>query len=268
MAKNSILFEHTQRYVREVMADRLRENGFTSRKGEDINWYRVIDNDVIQAVYFATRHTALPSFLDIGFGSHPFFIPPLFYKGPYLHAGPGYEQYYVAVPEIIPGSYPYGMMRSQISGMSNRVYRSPDVQIMCPTDLNYGRDILDQVLLVLDRIQTPRDCYLSHKTWREREIENGSWMTMSPYFVDEVVYWDDGALLPFCKEYVFGMIEILEQAAQTGRFYRKSDELRLGELRQLREFLSNGDRDGHLNMLKEREKQVQLLLAKNTGILL
>ena len=58
MANNSMLFEHTQRFMREVMADRLREEGFVSYKGEDIHWYRLVNNEVVQAIYFVTRHTA------------------------------------------------------------------------------------------------------------------------------------------------------------------------------------------------------------------
>ena len=41
-----MLFEHTQRFMREVMAERLREEGFVSYKGEDIHWYRLVNNDI------------------------------------------------------------------------------------------------------------------------------------------------------------------------------------------------------------------------------
>lgn len=265
-SKTSVLFEHTQRYIREVMADLLRAEGFVSRKGEDINWYRVVNNEVIQSVYFTTRHTALPAFLDIGYGSHPFFIPPVFSKGPYLYAEPGYEQICDIIPELIPDSTPYGYRRSQILKTSNAAYRIPDALIMCPADDRKGSDILEQVLLMLERMQTPLDCYYIHKAMRQKQIDNRRWLTMSPYFVDEVVYWDDEPLYSYCREYILGMIDVLERAEQTGRFFRKADKERLEELKILRELIFEGNRDSYLLRLKEREVQIRRLLERNTGI--
>ena len=77
MANNSQLFEHMQRYIREVMAQRLREEGFASYKGEDIHWYRLVNNEMVQCIYFVTRDTHLHSFVDIYYGCHPLFICPM-----------------------------------------------------------------------------------------------------------------------------------------------------------------------------------------------
>ena len=86
MANNSMLFEHTQRFMREVMAERLREEGFVSYKGEDIHWYRLVNNEVVQAIYFVTRHASLYSGggFELCYGCHPMFISPIFQKTAFI----------------------------------------------------------------------------------------------------------------------------------------------------------------------------------------
>lgn len=39
--------------VRTVFADVLRKEGFQSSRGEDLNWYRLVNDDVVQSVCFA-----------------------------------------------------------------------------------------------------------------------------------------------------------------------------------------------------------------------
>ena len=50
-----LIFEHGQRYVREVLADHLREEGFISKN--DVHWYRLINNQILQYIFFHTSHT-------------------------------------------------------------------------------------------------------------------------------------------------------------------------------------------------------------------
>ena len=196
------LFEHAQRYIREVMAPRLREEGFCSFKGEDIHWYRLVNNEVLQTVYFVTRSQALHSFLEICYGCHPLFIPPVFQKSPYFHAMPSYEQMNNRVPEKVTGRTPYGFQSLQICGAINKPYRVPDVLIMCPEDRNKGLDILELVLPILDQATTPRACYEMHLNRRKDEIETGNTYAMSPYFVDEVLFWEDEERYAYCKAYL------------------------------------------------------------------
>lgn len=265
MAKTSELFEHTQRYVREVMADRLRAEGFVSYKGEDIHWYKRINDDVVHAVYFVTRHSSLNAMLEIKYGCHPLFIPPIFQKSPYLCAEPGYEQMYNGIPEIIPNSTPYGMMGSQIRGITNRVYRFPDVLILCPQDDKKGLDILEQVLGHMDGIKTPIDCYHAHKKWRSSQIENDAWLTMSTYFVDEVLYWKDEALYPYCQMYVNSMAKWLEGLKRDGKLSRKDDQRELARLIALRDVFEGGDLQAYLQTFQSRAQETLHLLEKNTG---
>ena len=64
---NSVQFEHTQRYIQEVMTHQLQQAGFVSRKGEGINWYRIVNEEVIQTVCFRTSKKYVPVWLEIGY---------------------------------------------------------------------------------------------------------------------------------------------------------------------------------------------------------
>lgn len=263
---NSVQFEYTQRYIQEVMADRLQQAGFVSRKGEGINWYRIVNEEVIQTVYFRTSKKYVPVWLEIGYGAHPFFIPPLVHKGPHLGEHLGYEQCYNGIPKLTPVSEGPTIQASVLWKESNSIYRQPDVMVLCPADEYKGRDILEQVLQMLEPLQSARSCYDAHKRWREEEIENGALLTMSPYFVDEVIYWDDRALLPYCRTYISSMIKVLERAEKTGKFYFKSHAEHLRQLRILKDYVEPYRREEYLHILKEREEKVLALLKKNTGL--
>lgn len=265
-AKNSILFEHVQRFVQEVFADQLRKAGFVSYKGEDINWYRLVNGDVLQTVYFYTRHKPLPAAVEIGYGCHPLFVPPLFQKGPYLHAEPGYERSFHGIPEIVPGGHTDGMMGTVLIGSSNYPYRIPDILVDCPKDnpKEFGQSILNQIFKVQEHIQTPRECYEAHKKWNQKY---GSSLTMSPYFADEAVFWADTTIYPhLMDEYLVPFIALLESAEQSGRYYRREDAEHLKMLRILKDVIVNGKRDEHLLRLQEQEERTIRMLEKYTSI--
>lgn len=262
MSENSQLFEHAQRYIREVMADRLRSEGFVSYKGEDIHWYRLVNNEVVHAVYFITRHTALPSFFEIRYGCHPLYIPPIFQKSPYMYGTPNYEQMNDIVPERVPGSTLYGVHKLMLYGSCNRPYRVPDVMIMCPRDMHDGLDLLDLVLPIMDTTNKPYDCYQMHKKRREGEIEMGNTYTLSPYFVDEALFWEDHDIIPYCKEYIQNKMHRVECLQKHGERPGKSEQQELEKCILLNEVLSEGHQQEYLRTFQEREQKTLQLLKK------
>lgn len=266
MAEKSQLFEHTQRYVREVMADRLRAEGFVSYKGEDIHWYRLVNNEVVHAVYFITRHAKLNSFFEIRYGCHPLFIPPIFQKSPYLYGAPGYEQMNDSVPERIPGSTAYGVQGLMLFGSCNRPYRIPDAMIMCPRDKNNGLDVLELVLPTMDTMKDPRACYEMHKKRRAREIEIGNTYTMSPYFVDEVLFWEDQGLIPYCKEYIDNKMYRLAYLQKSGERPHKSEHRELEQCFLLNTVLNEGCQHEYLQTFQARAQETSRLLKKNCNL--
>lgn len=257
---NAILFEHVQRFIREVFKDRLRQAGFCSYRNEDIHWFRLVNNEVIHAVYFVTDYLGFPTMLEIGYACHPLFIQPVFQRSPYMHPITSYEQIYHVIPELIPGSMPYGVQRSTIHGLTNKIYRVPDIMVSCPTEDQTSLDILEKVLSVLDSVQTPAACFEIHKHWRSRQIENDSWLTMSPFFVDEVLYWDEKSLFSYCMNYINGKLALLEKAKNDGRYYRKVDQEEYQKLLALRSAFSDEARIEYIQDLQKRAcKNFQLL---------
>ena len=267
MANNSQLFEHMQRYIREVMAQRLREEGFASYKGEDIHWYRLVNNEMVQCIYFVTRDTHLHSFVDIDYGCHRLFIPPVFQKSPYFYTMPCAEQMDNRVPELVPGSTVRGFHSLMICGACNRPYRIPDVLIMCPTGKNYGLDVLELVFPFLNQVVTPRACYEMHKSRRQGEIEEGDTYTMSPYFVDEVLFWADEELYEYCRGYLLEQISMRDHVLKSGGRAGKAEQLEWEQCAVLDAVLRDGTRREDLKTLNNRYMKIRQLLRKNCGIL-
>ena len=263
----SVLFEHMQRFVREVFSERLRQEGFVSYKDEDVHWYRLVNDEVIQAVYFVTRHTTLHTTVDIYYACHPLYIPPILQKSPYMYSLPGYEQMDDSIPETVPGSTPYGFESLRIYGMYNRPYRIPDVLITCPQDKNNGLDVLEKLFPVLDSITTPYDCYLMHKKRRAREIESANFWNMSSYFVDEVLYWEDETLYPFCRTYVEDTAVCFENLRAEKKLTRREDQELLLRLQRLKAVFHDGSLLAYKEELINREHKNLYLLQKYAGII-
>ena len=258
----SLLFSHVQRYVREVYADQLRQAGFISYRNEGVHWYRLVNGDVLHGVYFVTRYPAFPVMLEIGYGCHPLFIPPIAQRSPYIRTLPGNEQMYHIIPELIPGSTPYGIQRSQLHGTLNKIHREPDVLVHCPVDDHTTQLLLDRVLSVLDAAVTSSACFEKHKCWRQSQIENGSWLTMTPYFVDEVLYWEDNSLYAFCMDYLDGKIRWIDSVVQSGQKMRKKDQEEYAQLVSLRNAFQQDDKHEYIQLLHDRARTNRSKLEK------
>ena len=245
-----VLLEHTQRYVRKVMADLLRREGFVSRDGEDVHWFRVIDNNVLHAVYFLTPHTAVPVELEFGYSCTPLFIPPLSLKGIYMKTMPGYEQV---------------GHRRMVMKMHNTIYRVPDIMVHCAADEHKGRDILEQALSELNAIRTPLACYQMHKQWHSTEIKNGMVLNFSPHFVDEVLFWQDQELYPICNKYVLTLEGLLTKV-QERKSLSKAEQKLLAQIVDQKSALIEDQRESYLSLLAERENQTKQWLEKHTDI--
>lgn len=260
------LFKKVQEYTRAVMVDRLCQEGFASYDGEDIHWYRLVNNDVVHAVYFARTRSCsgFSGKLDMRYGCHPLFIPPILQKSPHISVGPGNEQMYDIIPELIPGSTPHGIQRTWIYGELNTVNSESGLRQKNIEQQNHAVSVLEKVLSVLNNAQTPRDCYDIHKEWRASQIQNNSWLSTTPYFVDEALYWDDRDMYPFCRSYVFGMANHLRESKNRGLLKRKIDTETLAQLEVLENVFTHGHRDAYVETFHGREQKTIRLLKKHT----
>jgi len=249
MTAISTPFEKVQKIVRETFLDRLHEAGFASYKGEDIHWYRLIDDEVIQCIYFATMYTGFPFAIEIRYASHPLYIPPVFQKNPYIRNDRlWYDQMNYIIPEIEPGIGSDGEQRTLLFGQTAQ----------------YPLKVLEQILSVIEEMKTPQDCYTMHKKWYAHSLENDSYLVMSTYFVDEVLYWEDESLYPFCKSYVTAMSEVLTEASKTGKYFYKADQEQLERLLELKDVFENNSRKDYLQKLQIRGEKTRRQFFKYT----
>lgn len=63
--------------VRTVFAEVLRQEGFQSYRGEDLSWYRLVNDELVQSVHFMIFQWSCPN-MTIGYGVHPLFVQPHF----------------------------------------------------------------------------------------------------------------------------------------------------------------------------------------------
>lgn len=269
MFKATELFEHMQRYTREVFAERLLKEGFSSYKGQDIHWYRIVNNEVIQAVYFVAFNAVPCTFAEIKYGCHPLFVPPIFQKSPLINGLWDHVQISEFIPETVPGSTTYGLDRLLLySQYNNRPYRVPDALIMCAPDQNNGLDVLEKLLSVLNRTTTAFACYEFHKELSRQlsQINSIPFKIRSTYFVDEALYFEDKELFSCCREFAKNEALCLETAIKKGvtipKMYKQSWE-RSSTLNQVFE---NGNFEEYLQTLQDRAQHNLRLLERNTGI--
>ena len=268
MFKATDLFEHMQRYTREVFAERLRQEGFSSYKGQDIHWYRLVNNEVIQCVYITAWSVTPYTFAEIKYGCHPLFISPIFQKSPIMNGIPDQVQVSTLIPETIPNSTKDGVERFLLAGWQGRAYREPDVLIMCSQEQNYGLDVLEKLLAVLSRTTTPSACYDLHKDIRQRLFNPDYPMSRinSVSLVDEILYWKDEELYPYCREFVKAGARSLEHAKNKGvtipTVFRQSWESSY----VLNQVFEQGNFEEYLHTLQEQAQHNLRLLERNTGI--
>ena len=70
--------EHMQRCARGIYAEKLKKAGFISYNGDDLSWYRVINNEILNTVYLFSSlnmFSITPLRMEVGYGMHPLFIP-------------------------------------------------------------------------------------------------------------------------------------------------------------------------------------------------
>ena len=239
-----------QNYIRATLADQLRSEGFISKENNGFCWYRVQGGSVVQSIYFYTQHNYLPTFLEIGFGTHPLFLTPLFPGNPLMRDLPGNEILY---PRYV------------LMDKKNKYCYSDDIAVSCPEDEQCGSKLVSEIIDVLNSFTSPHACYELHKQWRKDEIANDSWIDVSTHFVDEVIFWNDRNVYPFCEKYIRARCTLLHNALrknpQSSKYKKELDYLQL-----LEHVLTSHDRVLHKHLLSERRLQTIHLLKKHVGI--
>lgn len=245
---NTILTEHAQNFIRDVMADRLRKAGFISQNRKDIHWYRVVGGNVLQAIIFYSQWSALPMFLGIGYSCHPLFLTPEYHSGIRLVNSANARRSF----EV------FNSGRMVLKDYNNACF-SPEIAVMCPQDEYHGADILEEILSRLDAVRTPEQCYTFHKhrfsivaEQLEASIER-LYENISVDFMDEVIFNDDQEMIPYCKARIIHLEELYERIPKIRKLW-KSELYDINALEHLRPAVFENKQEEHLEYLHAKEQ--------------
>ena len=255
---------HTKNYVRAVFEDRLREEGFVNLDERYLTWYRIVDECVINSIFFTSRWNVLPVNLTIHYGIHPLFAAPHVQRTVCMADEPLDNERFMR-QSIVEDHPVYGMHYAPYS---------PDAQIYAPEIAGRGVYTFNGLLLPkMNSVHTVEDCYRLHKqyymdqdleytdemkayirTVLRRSDEEQRFCLISPTFVEEAIYTNDTSLFPVMKKILDERIA-KETAAHQGAVQEREQRERLNRYIRLRNILSGGNREEYLSVLDSRRKE-------------
>lgn len=236
--KIQIIKEHTQRFVRAVYADILRENGFVSFGGEDLSWYRISNKQVMHSVYFFARDLHFPVTPNVAYGIHPLYQEAPLPVKPYITMFPS-------------GSWEIGMDGHLGVFVGESGVYSQDILVRC-NYTDFGRKGLYDILQKFEAASDLRSCYEYHKACYEQD---NLMHAISLTVISEAIYFDDKALYPLCLKRLDEMIETCRDAKL--RLVKQNEPL----VQECRNAILN-DREAYLRLLSSREQAFIKKLAK------
>lgn len=255
----SKLLYYTQTYIQDIYADYLRQEGFVSLNGENICWYRVVNQEIVNSICFFTHWSREPVSLEIGYGIHPLFIPPFMNPNVYLSSYPD--------SDIV--------MRSQKlvsnGGRLGNDYYSRTIPVLVPWGEDKGLHTLEGILIPkMNSIQSIRGCYEMHKVqksnrWMHPEYDLGNLFCAD--FVDEAIMIEDKELYPYFQEWIDIVRHRIENFSEKDRSKQHIRNL-LHRMELQKTVLVSGNRDAFLGDLEERKGCVLKLLNNKIGITL
>lgn len=243
----SVLSKHTKAYVQELIGGYLRQEGFVNRNQNGVHWYRIVNNEVFQAIFLRPLYWDLPIILELYYCCHPLYIQPEFpqnLKSYTTHRSIEAVRYVNIL--VKPGDCkPY----------------SPEILVLCPNDPFKGKDMVQECVELLNSVCTAQACYDLHKTDYHNVAREQNWpmdymfqRRLSVDFIEEAVFYDDHEIYPHCLPWINKEFERYERFQKVRKMneHEKSIECVLKRLYQM--FL-NGTREEYLDYLKSRQEE-------------
>jgi hypothetical protein len=255
VTNKAIQNEAARRYVEEIWAERLREEGFICPDDKLLCWYRVVNKEIVHFICFTTNHSSIPVWLDVVWGAYPLFVQPYYIQ----------NVCNTSTPLVFDMS---GWTPIHEKGVSTKWFRD-DIPAYVPTGGTCGLWLLDERILPwLSRSQTETSCYQTHMSnllSHTDVIENGRYVgNISPDLVAYAIYKEDLSTYPDWLEKATHYIERLSQNClnkPTNQQFRHS----LQEWTDMLNVLQGGDREEFILQLEHR-KQKTLNWLKKMGI--
>ena len=240
---------HARNYIQAVFADRLKEEGFVCPNDKLLCWYRVVNNELIQSIYFFSQWSNLPLMMEIGYGIHPTYHKPFSSSDVYISNQPYDERFYtVSIGSDLPVQHysPY----------------SSEILVYAPISDGRGITTLDHVVLpTMNSIKSVEECYRFH-----RKMYCHSSFGMSTIMIDEAIQLGNTAAFPNCIRALDKMISLYIKDCEQYPS-RKEYQDKLQYARHQKAALLTEDRKPYLEILEQcQAKNLQQL--KKWGILI
>ncbi len=236
--------------AKSIYAEKLKNAGFVSYKGECTSWYKIANNEVVNSVYLYSALGFYPLLMEIGYGIHPLFIP-------------------APIPQrvIFIGSHDDEVMTEVGGKFKYSLYCGTSV--MCHNMKEWGAELLDtDVFPRFGDVKTEMDAYISHRKIcidrieKYKENSNGGQMQIvgSEWLADEAIYFND--------EEIQNMM--ISQLIHQREYMKNGDMMSTPTKREWYqkriEAIQDGAREPFLMMLKARKKRFIRDLERKVGI--
>ena len=264
MLTNKEILEASQQYIRAVFADRLREEGFVSPNSCDFMWYRVVDQEVINSIFFYTRSRYEPISLWMGYGIHPLFITPYVPKNVYTYNFI-FNRMILRIQDIVSAE---NIMNGRTG---HAVFYADDYWVDIPSGEDKGLYTLDGIILPrMENARTQRACFDLHKELvlsepKIRPIDKPITLDQklnmaSDDYYDEAIFFNDQELFQdYYKKTKEQMDSILGDPELQKTKQQKED---LERCRRQVEVFAGGPREPYLEVLAQRRLKNIALLQK------
>lgn len=248
---------HAHNYIAAVFADRLRQENFLCPDDKLLCWYRVRNQEILDTIIFCSQWTALPLTLDIYYETVPLFTRPMHIDNVNYNSN-SFDRWDCSLRcKIREGE------GSQ--AVACRPY-SDDIMVYAPVCANRGLYTLtDVVLPYMENIHTAYDCYTAHKENHKHSAPAHRYRNMSREFIDEVLYTEDEAVYPYCKDRIDRALRKFEDLIY---LKPKNQDLQKMQMhwKQLKMAVSESGREAYMDILCQREQENTVWLAKKLGM--
>ncbi len=228
-------------YTTGVFAPKLEAAGFRSYRGENLSWYRLVNGELLQTVYFYSPFN-FPMLVELGYGMHPLYLPaPMPQK---IHISSYFNS------EIM-----WWLRGGTLGG--KRLYK--DTCINCLATPEMGAELLtERIFPIFEENQTIDAAY---------EYFKNLYLGMPPgwtseSFMDQVIYRGDADMYDWCLQHFRGWYDLISGY----KFKTKEDEQRLKRFKPKIDALETGNRDACIEALEMQKKKFIKKLERELGI--
>lgn len=242
--------EHTRRYVEEIWAKQLGNEGFICPDEKLLCWYRTINQEIIHYLIFYTDYSGIPVELEVSFGACPIFVQPDYIRN-VCTSGRPFRYGYAAERRLIENEVNcYGCY-------------SDSIWVQVPMMGGKGGRMLSETILpFLDTAQTIDDCYRAMKQDYLNPRNNPfAGALVSDTFVEMALYFDDKEVEALCDitadRQIRGANEWLQAQPNNQRFQKE-----LQRWMYLKQVINDRNRRGFLQNLEQRKQKTIKWLEK------